>query len=310
MQYAKLKKADITVSRIGFGTNAVGGHNLYENIDDADGVRMIETAYDLGINYFDTADAYGIGRSEEILGDVLKGKRDKTVIATKGGIEFLKGGGSRMNNQPAYLRKALEESLFRLKGDYVDIYYIHWPDNVTPIADAMEEMVKLRDEGKIRAIGVSNFSLDQLKEANAYGDVVIAQLPYNMLDRATGDDILPYCVDNGISFAPYGPLAYGILGGKYTKSFRLDKSDWRNDSPLFDAANFEANIDRADKLKMIAEEKGTSLPNLALAWLLHQDGIDAVIPGGKRKDQAASNAAASDVVLSKEEMAAIREILV
>lgn len=309
MQYATLKKADITLSRIGFGTNAVGGHNLYEHIEDEDGFRMIETALDLGINYFDTADAYGIGRSEEILGDVLKGRRDKSVIATKGGIEFLKEGGSRMNNKPAYLRKALEESLIRLKTDYVDIYYIHWPDHVTPIPDAMEELVKLREEGKLRAIGVSNFSLEQLKEANVHGDVAMSQLPYNMLERRVGEALLPYCAAEGISLAPYGPLAFGILGGRYTKAFKLDEGDWRNGNPLFDEANFAANLDRVEQLKAIAAGKGTTLPNLALAWLLHQDGIDAVIPGGKRKDQVVANAEAAEISLAPEDMAAIAKVL-
>ncbi|NDL66988.1 aldo/keto reductase [Anaerotalea alkaliphila] len=309
MRFVELKKAGIDISVVGLGTNFVGGHNLYNNVSEDAGIRLTKTALELGINYFDTADAYGLGRSEELLGQVLKGRRSEAVVATKGGIQWFEDGSTRMNNRPAYLRQALEDSLRRLMTDHVDIYYIHWPDNETPVAEAVGEVMRLKEEGKVRAIGVSNFSLEQLKEAVGAGDIDLTQLPYSMLDRAIEKDLLPFCVEQGISVAPYGPLAYGILGGRYGKDFKLDPKDWRNGIPLFKPENFQENLRKADALKEMARTKGTIPPNLALAWLLHQEGIDAVIPGAKTPEQVIENAKAADVLLSGAELDAIGGIL-
>lgn len=310
MQYTTLAKTDIQISRIGLGTNAVGGHNLFENVNEEEGKELVRTALNNGVNFIDTADLYGPYRSEELVGEVLKEfKRDDYVVATKGGQRWLGDGVIKTSNRPEYLREALEKSLQRLGLDYVDLYYIHYPDKETPFAESIGELARLKEEGKIRAIGVSNVTLAQLKEANAHGDISALQSPYSMLERSAEEGFLPYCVENHISFIPYGPLAFGLLGGGFSKNSKLDPHDWRGSIPLFQGAQFERTLETVDKLKEMAEQKNTTLPNLALAWLLAQEGVAAVIPGGKRKERILENIGACEIVLSGEELRTIHEIL-
>lgn len=310
MKFSTLQRTNITISKIGLGTNAVGGHNLFSNLDESQGKEMVSHAIKNGITFIDTADIYGKGRSEELIGEVLKTfNREELVLATKGGNEWLEDGSVRPNNKPEYLRKALENSLSRLQTDYIDLYYIHLPDNETNLAEAVAELSKLKTEGKIRAIGISNVPLEQLQEANQTGEITALQAAYHMFNRSAEKDLLPYCVENNISFIPYGPLAFGLLGGRYTKDFRLSSGDWRNSIPLFQKENFPKTIDKVEELKTVAQQKGISLPNLALAWLLSHDGVDAVIPGGKRQEQIDANLGASDIVLTKEELDTVEVIL-
>lgn len=307
MKFSVLQKTDMQISALGLGTNAVGGHNLYKNLNEETGKDFVRAALDNGITFIDTADVYGKGRSEELVGEVLKEyDRSRFIIATKGGSDWRSG---TKNNAPAYLRRALEESLERLQLDYVDLYYIHWPDGETPISEAVAELSRLKKEGKIKAIGVSNVSLEQLKEANSTDEISAVQLAYNMLNREIEQDILPYCVENKISVIAYGPLAFGILGGTYTEDFVLEEGDWRNSVPLFQEGNFEKNIRIVEQLKRVADKKGTDVSNLALAWLLEQPGVDAVIPGGKKPEQVLSNIAASDIRLEAEVLNEIDQIL-
>jgi myo-inositol catabolism protein IolS len=310
VKFSKLKKTDMIISKIGLGTNAVGGHNLFANLDENQGKEMVDHAIASGITFIDTADIYGMGRSEELIGEVLKTKnRESLVLATKGSNEWLADGSVQPNNKPAYLRKALENSLSRLHTEYIDLYYIHFPDNETNLAEAVAELSKLKAEGKIRGIGISNVTLEQLKEANQTGEIVALQAPYSMLDRAVEKDLLPYCVANNISFIPYGPLAFGLLGGTYTKEFQLSRNDWRNSIPLFQGEQFIKTLDQVDELNRIAQRKGVSLSEFSLAWLLEQEGVDAVIPGGKRSEQIYANLGASDIVLTAEELEAVEFVL-
>ncbi|WP_088007438.1 aldo/keto reductase [Indiicoccus explosivorum] len=307
MKYTVLKKTDIRISAIGLGTNAVGGHNLYDGLEEKDGREMVRTAIGHGVTFFDTADSYGHGRSEELVGEALKDYgRSQYVLATKGGSDWRT---KTKNISPAYLKKALDDSLSRLGLEYVDLYYLHHMDKTTPVGEAVAELVRQKEAGKIRAIGVSNVTLDELKEANAHGDVNAVQLAYHMLDRSIEKEILPYCVENDISIVAYGPLAFGLLGGTYSSDFRLAPGDFRNRLPLFQHGTFERAIGTAEALKKVASEKGTTLPNLALAWLLAQPGVDAVIPGGKRPEQVTGNIPAADLVLTEEDLAKIAVIL-
>ncbi|WP_339229266.1 aldo/keto reductase [Oceanobacillus sp. FSL K6-2867] len=310
MNYTKLKKSNLEVSTIGLGTNAVGGHNLFQNLNEQDGKDLVREALNLGVQFIDTADIYGLGRSEELVGEVLKEfRRDDIVIATKGAQNFANLNDVKTDNRPEYLREAAERSLQRLQLDYVDLYYLHFPDNKTPFSESIGELVRLKEEGKIRSIGVSNLSLEQLKEANAHGDISVLQSPYNMLDRSAEEELLPYTRENNISFIPYGPLAFGLLGGGFTKETKLDAGDWRQSVPLFQGEQYIQTLDKIDELNKFAARKDATLPNLALAWLLAQEGVDAVIPGGKRKERIRENVKASDIHLSKEELQAIDEIL-
>lgn len=310
MKFHTLKKTNIRISEIGLGTNAVGGHNLFESLNEQDGKELVTTALDLGITFIDTADIYGKGRSEEIVGDVLKNyRREDFVLATKAAKRWFEDGTVTVDNHPKYLRQAFENSLNRLQLDYVDLYYLHFPDNETPLVESIGELSRLKEEGKIGAIGISNVTLDQLIEANMHNDISVLQSPYNMLNRSAEQDLLPYCIKNDISFIPYGPLSYGLLGGKYTKDFKLGAGDWRVSNPLFHGELFEQTLIKVEALKEVAAEKQTTLPNLALAWLLAQDGVDAVIPGGKHKSQVAINVEATDVLLTNEDLMKIEGIL-
>ncbi|PEB51098.1 oxidoreductase [Bacillus pseudomycoides] len=309
MKYTKLQKAGLQISQIGLGTNAVGGHNLFSNVNEQEGIRMIEEALQQGITLIDTADSYGFGRSEELIGETIKRKRQELVLATKGGIQPLLSGSTCINNEPNYLRNAVENSLRRLQTDYIDLYYLHFTNSETMYIDSIGELVRLKEEGKIRSIGISNVNLAQLKEANQFGDIDVLQSPYNMLDRTAEKELLPYCIKEGISFIPYGPLAFGILGGRYPEDLSLDEKDWRKDVSLFEEHTYKKNFMKVEKLKDFAREKNTTLSNVALAWLLNQGGIDTVIPGGKRAEQVRENVKVVDVSLHESDLEYIQSIL-
>ncbi|MGE7920132.1 aldo/keto reductase [Viridibacillus sp. NPDC093762] len=310
MNYTSIKKQDISISTIGLGANAVGGHNLFENLNEEDGKELVKVALNNGVTLIDTADIYGPGRSEELVGEVLQSfPREQYILATKGARMQNEQGEIVSNNAPDYLRSACEASLKRLGLDYIDIYYIHFPEQGASLELAVTELVKLKQEGKIRVIGISNVTLEQLKEANSAGNIDVVQLEYNMLNRAIEEDILPYCIEQQIAVVAYGPLAFGILGGKYTKDLKLDSCDWRNRVELFKAGNFEANLTKVERLKEIALKKDTTVGNLAIAWLLAQKGITAVIPGGKKTNQLLENLKASEIKLTAEDLASIEEII-
>ncbi|WP_338779039.1 aldo/keto reductase [Metabacillus sp. FJAT-52054] len=302
-----LGKSDLLVHPIGLGTNAVGGHNLYPNLNEETGKELVRTALDSGMNFLDTAFIYGPERSEELIGEVLKerGSRDDIVIATKGAHKFV-NGEVKLDNSPAFLREAVEGSLKRLQTDYIDLYYIHFPDEQTPKDEAVGELKRLRDEGKIKAIGVSNFSIDQLKEANKDGYVDVLQSEYNLFQREAEKDLLPYTAENQISFIPYFPLASGLLAGKYSKDSKFD--DIRAENPLFKGEAFERNLEKVEKLREISESNHADVAHVVLAWYLTRDSIDALIPGAKRPDQVLDNLKTLDVQLTREEIERIDSI--
>lgn len=310
MKYTKLKKSNLDVSVIGLGTNAVGGHNLFQNLDEEEGKDLVREALNIGVNFIDTADIYGLGRSEELVGEVLKEfKRDDYVIATKGAQHWFEDGSVKTDNRPTYIREAVEKSLRRLQLDYVDLYYLHFPDHKTPFTESIGELAQLKEEGKIGGIGISNVTLEQLKEANVHNNITVLQSSYNMLDRSAEEDLIPYCIENNISFIPYGPLAFGLLGGRFTKDSMLDTQDWRNSIPLFQGEQFQRTLTKVEKLKEMATQKETTLPNLALAWLITQKGVDSVIPGGKHKERIRKNVQASEMSLSEKDLTIINSIL-
>ncbi|WP_144653510.1 aldo/keto reductase [Bacillus cereus] len=309
MKYTKLQKAGLNISRLGLGTNAVGGHNLYANVNEEEGKQLVEEAIQQGITFFDTADSYDFGRSEELVGEVLKGKRHEFILATKGGIQPLLNGETYINNEPSYLRNAVENSLRRLQTDYVDLYYLHFTNPKTSYIDSIGELTRLKEEGKIRSIGISNVNIEQLKEANQHGHIDVVQSPYNMLERTAEEELLPYCIEAGISFIPYGPLAFGILGGKYTEDFKLNEVDWRQNVNLFEENTYKSNFKKVNKLKGLAKENDIEVSHLALAWLLNKEGIDTVIPGGKRAEQVRGSVKVVDVALNERVMKEIQSIL-
>lgn len=302
-----LGKTNLQVLPLGLGANAVGGHNLFPGLNDETGRNIVRSALDHGINFIDSAFIYGPGRSEELIGEVLKerGGRDNVVIATKG-AHVITGDKITLDNSPAFLRQSVEDSLKRLQTDYIDLYYIHFPDENTPKDEAVGELKKLKDEGKIRAIGVSNFSIDQLKEANKDGHVDVLQSHYNLLHRDAEQDLLPYTQEHGISFVPYFPLASGLLGGKYKQGDTF--SDIRKNDPLFQGETFAKNLEKVDKVRQIANAKGVEVAHVVLAWYLTVPSIDVLIPGAKRPEQIVSNLETLKVQLTPEEIKTIDSI--
>ncbi|AZV43195.1 aldo/keto reductase [Peribacillus asahii] len=297
----QLGKTDIYVNPIGLGTNAVGGHNLYPNLNEEAGKELVRAAINHGVNFLDTAFIYGPGRSEELVGEVMKetGKRSDIVIATKGAHKFV-GQDVVIDNSPHFLKQAVEESLKRLQTDYIDLFYIHFPDNDTPKDEAVGALKQLKDEGKIRAIGVSNFSMDQLKEANTDGYVDVYQGEYNLLQRSAEKELLPYTAEQNISFIPYFPLAAGILAGKYNKDMVFN--DLRSQMPHLQGAAFTQNLEKVEKIRKIADAKQTDVAHIVLAWYLTRASIDVVIPGAKRAEQVLDNLKTLDVQLTAEEI--------
>jgi aryl-alcohol dehydrogenase-like predicted oxidoreductase len=303
----RLGTTELYVNPIGLGTNAVGGHNLFPNLQDETGKEMVRTAINNGINFLDTAYIYGPERSEQLVGEVIKekGNRSEIVIATKGAHKLV-DGKMVFDNSPAFLKESVESSLKRLQTDYIDLFYIHFPDNETPKDEAVGALKELKDAGKIRAIGVSNFSIEQLKEANKDGYVDVVQSEYNLFKRGAEKDLLPYTSENNISFIPYFPLASGLLGGKYHKDSKF--VDGRAKNPLFQGEAFIQNLEKVERIREIARAKYAETAHVVLAWYLTRDSIDALIPGAKRPEQVSENLKTLEVSLSKEEIDQIDRI--
>ncbi|MGG3622067.1 aldo/keto reductase [Bacillus gobiensis] len=303
----EIGKSGLIVNPIGLGTNAVGGHNLYPDLNEETGKELVRTALDHGINFLDTAFIYGPERSEELIGEVIKerGARDSVVIATKGAHKFV-DGEVEFDNSPAFLKDAVESSLKRLQTDYIDLFYIHFPDEHTPKDEAVGALKELKDQGKTKSIGVSNFSIEQLKEANKDGYVDVLQAEYNLFKREAEKDLLPYTAENNISFVPYFPLASGLLGGKYTKDTKFN--DIRAKIPLFQGEAFIRNLEKVDQVREIANAKNAEVAHVVLAWYLTWDAIDTIIPGAKKPEQVINNLKTLNVELTKEEIDKIDSI--
>ena len=305
-EFVQLGKSDVHVFPVALGANAVGGHNLYPNLDEEQGKDVVRKAIDNGITLIDTAFIYGPKRSEELVGEVVKEyPREKVKIATKGSHVIKDNGDVVQNNQPDYLKQQVEESLERLQVDYIDLYYIHLPDEDTPKDEAVAALQELKKEGKIKAIGVSNFTLDQLKEANKDGYVDVVQLEYNLLHREN-EEVMKYAAENDITFVPYFPLASGILAGKYEENQTFD--DHRATRRDFQPEVFNDNVRRVKELSSIAETHNTSIANIVLAFYLTRPSLDVVIPGAKRADQVVENIEAANIELTEEEIKKIDDL--
>lgn len=302
MKKVRMGKSDLHVFPIGLGTNAVGGHNLYPNLNEETGKELVREALKNGVTMLDTAYIYGIGRSEELIGEVLREfNREDVVIATKA-AHRKEGNDFVFDNSPAFLKKSVDESLQRLQTDYIDLFYIHFPDEHTPKDEAIEALNELKKEGKIRAIGVSNFSLEQLKEANKDGLVDVFQGEYNLLNREAETTYFPYTQEHDISFVPYFPLVSGLLAGKYTEDTTFPEGDLRREMEHFQGERFKENIRKVNKLAPIAEKHNVDIAHVVLAWYLARPEIDMLIPGAKRADQLLDNLKTADVKLSQDDI--------
>lgn len=306
-KYVRLGKSDFYVNPIGLGANSVGGHNIHPHLSETEGKELVRVAIKNGINFIDTAYLYGLGRSEELIGEVLKemGNRDELIIATKVGAKIV-DGQRVMDNSPLFLKEEVEKSLQRLKTDYIDLLYIHFPDEQTPKDEAIGALKELKDEGKIRAIGVSNFSLEQLQEANKDGYVDVVQEHYNLIYRDAEKEMFPYTLKNQIAFIPYFPLASGLLTGKYTKDTEIP--EYRQKSQFFQKETYEKIVEKVERLRTIAQSKDVEVANVVLAWYLTREAVTAIIPGAKCAAQVLNNLKTAKVSLSKEEIEEIDEL--
>ncbi|GAX05251.1 aldo/keto reductase [Secundilactobacillus pentosiphilus] len=300
-QTVKIGKSEVTATPLGLGTNAVGGYNLFPNLNDDDGLNIVKTGIENGITLLDTAYVYGLGHSEELVGQAIKDfDRHQLVIATKGAHDF-SSGEEVINNNPKFITEQVDNSLKRLGTDYIDIYYLHFPDHDTPKAEAVGALQRLREQGKIRAIGVSNFSLDQIKEANADGYVDVVEDEFSLLHQDRGADMLPYLKENNISFVPYFPLASGLLTGKYQHDISFPKEDIRSQMADFQEPRYGQILTAVDAVRPIAEAHEATVAQTVLAWYIKNPLISVVIPGAKKPEQVAANAKALDVELSDKE---------
>ncbi|MTV81636.1 aldo/keto reductase [Secundilactobacillus folii] len=297
----KIGKSEVTTSPLGLGTNAVGGYNLFPNLNDDDGLNLVKTGIENGITLLDTAYVYGLGHSEELVGQAIKDfDRDKLVIATKGAHDF-STGEQVIRNDPKFITEQVENSLKRLGTDYIDIYYLHFPDHDTPKAEAVGTLQKLREQGKIRAIGVSNFSLDQIKEANADGFVDVVEDEFSLLHQDHGADMMPYLKAHNISFVPYFPLASGLLTGKYKRDTTFPDDDIRSQIADFKEPRYGKILTAVDAIRPIANAHHATVAQTVLAWYIKNPLISVVIPGAKKPEQVAANAKALDIALSDAE---------
>lgn len=305
----RLGSTQLYIHPVGLGANAIGGHNLYPDLDEEENRRLVEKVIQSDINFIDTAYAYGDGRSEEILGEVIaaSGQRENLVIATKASHRRL-NGGTVHDNSPDFLNQAVEEALDRLQTDYIDLFYIHSPDEKTPKDEAVAALQELKEAGKIKAVGLSNFSLDQIKEANKDGYVEVIQDHYNLLHRDLEDELFPYLVENDISFVPFFPFQSGLLTGKYDGSESFPVGDLRRGQEDFRGQRFQKNVEKVQQLEPLAEKHGVDISNIVLAFYLTRQPIQAVIPGARTSEQIDNNLKTMQVNLSEDDIALIEQL--
>lgn len=324
MQYRSLGSSGIEASVVGLGTWAIGGW-MWGGTDEQESIRAIHAALDAGINLIDTAPVYGFGRSEEIVGRAIKDRRDKVVLATKCGLvwhvregeHFFSSDDSHVSPdatqyhvhkclKPEVIRYEIEHSLQRLNVDCIDVYQTHWQDKTTPIADSMEELLKLKAEGKIRAIGCCNATPAQMDDYRALGPLEVDQERYSMLDREHETANLPYCADHRVAFFAYAPLSSGLLTGKMGADRVFKAGDLRLARDRFSPENRMRVQQLLDRIRPIADGHGATIGQVVIAWTVAQPGCSHALVGARHPDQALENARAGTIRLSEEELKTLR----
>jgi myo-inositol catabolism protein IolS len=298
MEKRVIGQTGIEVSAIALGCWPMGG-DYWGGADDEESIRTIRKGLELGVNFLDTAPAYGRGHSEEVVGKALAGRRQEAIISTK-------ASGAGHSEQD--LRDKLQASLDRLGTDYVDVYFVHWPSRNEPLGPTMESLEKLRAEGVIRAIGVSNFDVEMLQMAAKYGRVDILQPPYNLIWRFIEEDILPYCVKHDIAISTYSSLAQGMLAGVIRLNTSYAGGDMRPRSVLWKPENLGKCLYTVERLRAVAKELGVTLAQLSLRWLVSQPGVTTALVGARTVVEITENAGAFGWEMPDEVMAQVQEI--
>jgi aryl-alcohol dehydrogenase-like predicted oxidoreductase len=299
----KLRKlgGDIEVSMIGLG--CMGMSDFYGSADEQEAISTIHYALDNGINFLDTADMYGVGANEKLVGKAIKGKRDKLILATKfGNVRSPDGAFLGVNGKPEYVKKACEDSLKRLGVNYIDLYYQHRVDKDTPIEETVQAMAELVKEGKVRYLGMSEAAPETIRRANKIHKITALQTEYSLWSRDPEDEILPTIRELGMGFVAYSPLGRGFLTGRFQKPEDIPEDDSRRVHPRFQGENFYKNLDLVKKVEEIAKEKGVKPGQLALAWVL-AEGKDIVpIPGTTKVAHLKENIAACEIEITEDDM--------
>ena len=287
MEYNPIPGTEIEVSRIGLGTWAIGGW-MWGGTDEAESIRAIHAALDRGITLVDTAPVYGFGRSEEIVGKALSqgGRREGVVLATKAGLEWDERENIRRNAGADRIRQEVDASLRRLRTDYIDLYQVHWPDPLVAPEETAEALNRLYEAGKIRAIGVSNFSPEQMEAFRREAPLHTDQPPYNLFERAIEAEVVPYCRGRGIGLITYGALCRGLLTGKIRPDTTFEGDDLRNVDPKFAQPRRGQYLEAVSRLEELARHRhGVGVLELAVRWLLDQPHVTTALWGGRRPEQ-------------------------
>jgi aryl-alcohol dehydrogenase-like predicted oxidoreductase len=309
VEYRKFGQTGLEVSAIGFGCWEMGG--TYGHIEDKEVVRAIGAAMDLGVNLFDTAEAYGFGRSERLLAKGLGDKRKDVVLVSKFGVGYRsKDGGRSRDGTRARMMESIETSLEALNTDYLDVYLVHWPDRETPFEETMRGLEDLVQQGKTRFVGVSNFKADEIAQCMATRRVDVGQYGYHLFDRRMELDVFPYCTEHDIAVMAYGPLAHGLLTGTFDPQTTFEESDWRArgglfNMPLFSEDNFPRNLRVVEDLKRLASAHGKAIYELALAWVLSNPAVSVALVGARTEREVHANMGALELALDEEDKAPI-----
>src|SRR4051794_36959922 len=310
MNTVRLGMTDLEVSQIAFGTWQLGGE--WGHFDEDQGIAAIRQARELGVNLFDTAQGYGFGASERVLGTALRDdldhRRDEVFIATKGGLRMTDDGLVR-DSSAGWLRSGVDASLQALGVDYIDIYQVHWPDSKVPFAETAGALQELVDAGKIRHVGVSNFDAAQMAEFAETRPVETLQPPYDLFRRDIEREILPYCRQHDIGVLIYGPLAHGLLTGTMDADTTFAADDWRSGAPFFHGERFRQNLEVVGELSRLTEELGVSVSRLAIAWTLANPAIQVAIVGARSPRHIEDSIAAAQLQLSDDELERIERIM-
>ena len=308
MEYRRL--GDLEVSVIGYGAWGIGGAPFWKNEGDKKSIDSIKASFDQGINIFDTAPVYGFGHSEELIGEALKPVREKVILATKCGLRWDKESLSALRKDASRksILEEIDQSLKRLGTDWIDLYQVHWPDVETSHQETMETLLEIQEQGKIRSIGVSNYSAVQIKECSQYAKIISLQPEYSLLAREIEKETVPLCIENDIGIIAYSPLSSGVLTGKYDKNTKF--KDWRGKGIIgtFAGEGYTKNISKVDLLKVIALEEGKTCGQMAINWVLRQPALATALVGVKNQVQMEENLKSIGWQPSKENCEKIEQI--
>jgi aryl-alcohol dehydrogenase-like predicted oxidoreductase len=309
MEFATITGTSLQSSRVGLGTWAIGASS-WGGTNETDAIRTIHAALARGINLIDTAPVYGFGRAEEIVGKALASSGQRVIVATKVGLEWNDRQQIFRNSSPARIRAEIDDSLRRLRTEVIDVYQVHWPDPKTPIEETAQTLSDLQQAGKIRAIGVSNYTIDQMDAFRRAAPLHAVQPPYNLFERDTERDVLPYCRTRGLTTLAYGALCRGLLSGKMKPDTEFSADDIRRADPKFQQPHYKHYLRAVERLDHLARERyGKRVIHLAVRWLLDQPGVDVALWGARRPDQLDAVGDAFGWTIDEETSRAIDAIL-